>query len=242
MLCCCRRATMSTASAAAAAPGSLYDIPVRTIMGKEEPIGATIRGKVALVVNVASQCGLTGQYEGLEELQQRFAARGFTVVGFPCNQFGGQEPGTEAEISTFACSKYKATFPLFAKVDVNGAKEAPLYKHLKDAKGSWLGRDIKWNFAKVRGVISRARRGAARRGAARSRASVTTTTSRARDFPHLSRCCSSSSARTAPSSSATCPPPRRRQSSLTLRRRSREAHRRAGGGSSVSRSLEKLVW
>ena len=187
------------------APGALYEVPVKTILGEDKPFGEFARGKVTLVVNTASACGLTPQYAGLEDLYQRYSSRGFTVIGFPCNQcvfcglaparrlgafaqnapacardaarrrprrrgassacllcssphlppraspfdrFGGQAPGDSATEQNFACTKYKTTFQMMAKVDVNGDKEAPLWKALKDAKGSMLGRNIKWNFAK----------------------------------------------------------------------------------------------
>jgi glutathione peroxidase len=106
-------------------------------------------GKVVLVVNVASKCGLTPQYAGLEKLYNEYKEKGFVVLAFPCNQFGGQEPGTEAEIKTFCSTKYDVTFPMFSKVDVNGAKAAPIYKYLtaKDLKPAGKG-DISWNFEK----------------------------------------------------------------------------------------------
>ena len=106
-------------------------------------------GKVLLVVNVASKCGFTPQYEGLEELQRTYGDRGFEVLGFPCNQFGAQEPGDEEEIKNFCSLTYDVTFPMFAKVDVNGDAAHPLWKWLKDEKGGLLGFDaIKWNFTK----------------------------------------------------------------------------------------------
>ncbi len=105
-------------------------------------------GKVLLVVNVASQCGFTPQYEGLEKLQQKYG-KGFTVLGFPCNQFGQQEPGDENEIKNFCSLKYNVTFPLFAKINVNGANAHPLYQFLKKQKPGFLGiQAIKWNFTK----------------------------------------------------------------------------------------------
>lgn len=105
-------------------------------------------GQVLLIVNTASACGFTPQYEGLEKLQQDYAARGFSVLAFPCNQFGGQEPGSAAEIAQFCSTKYAATFPLFAKVDVNGAHAHPLFGYLKSETSGWLGPSIKWNFTK----------------------------------------------------------------------------------------------
>lgn len=126
----------------------IYSIPVKNIFGVEEPFGKYAQGKVVLVVNVASQCGFTPQYAGLEELHQKYKDKGFSVIGFPCNQFGGQEPGNDEEIQQFCTSKFKTTFPVLAKVDVNGAKEAPLYKHLKSKKSSLMMQGIMWNFAK----------------------------------------------------------------------------------------------
>ena len=102
-----------------------------------------------LIVNVASRCGLTPQYTGLEALQRKYAARGFEVLGFPCNQFAGQEPGSAEEIRSFCSTKYDISFPLFAKVDVNGGDAHPLWRHLKEQKPGLLGIEaIKWNFTK----------------------------------------------------------------------------------------------
>jgi len=127
---------------------SLYDIIARDITGAERPL-AEYRGKVLLVVNVASRCGFTPQYTGLEALYRKYHDRGFEVLGFPCNQFGSQEPGSEAEISTFCSTTYDVSFPLFAKVDVNGADAHPLYRLLKGEKPGILGTEaIKWNFTK----------------------------------------------------------------------------------------------
>jgi glutathione peroxidase len=107
------------------------------------------QGQVALVVNVASQCGFTPQYRGLEALYQQYRDQGFTVLGFPCDQFGHQEPGTEAEILDFCTTKYAVSFPLFAKIDVNGSGAHPLYQWLKEEKSGVLGTQaIKWNFTK----------------------------------------------------------------------------------------------
>lgn len=106
-------------------------------------------GKVLLIVNTASKCGFTPQYEGLEALHRKYGERGFEVLGFPCNQFGGQEPGDAAEISSFCSLTYDVTFPVFAKVDVNGDNAAPLFRHLKKAAPGLLGSEsIKWNFTK----------------------------------------------------------------------------------------------
>jgi glutathione peroxidase len=127
---------------------SLYDIPLTTIDGKALTLGA-YRGQTLLIVNVASRCGYTPQYAGLEALYRRFKNKGFTVLGFPCNQFGRQEPGGEAEIKRFCADNYDTTFPLFSKIDVNGPNAHPLFQYLKSAKKGFLGRqDISWNFTK----------------------------------------------------------------------------------------------
>jgi glutathione peroxidase len=127
---------------------TLHDFSARTIDGKDQSL-RDYAGKVALVVNVASQCGLTPQYGGLEELYATFKERGLVVLGFPCNQFGGQEPGTEGEIKTFCETKFGVTFPMFAKVDVNGAGRHPLYDFLTSEATTPDGPgDILWNFAK----------------------------------------------------------------------------------------------
>ncbi len=123
---------------------SLHSISVRTIDGRETTL-AEFSGRALLIVNVASQCGLTPQYSGLQSLHARLADRGFAVLGFPCNQFGAQEPGSEAEIQRFCDSRFQVTFPLFAKVHVNGAGAHPLFQWLKSHSG---GADIGWNFAK----------------------------------------------------------------------------------------------
>ena len=127
---------------------SVHDFTVDDINGKPVPLDR-YKGEVLLIVNVASQCGFTPQYKGLEALQKRFHDRGFDVLGFPCNQFGGQEPGSEAEIATFCETSFGVTFPMFSKVDVNGDAAAPLYRHLKSARPGLLGTEaIKWNFTK----------------------------------------------------------------------------------------------
>ena len=126
----------------------LYDIPVRTIDGDETTL-AEHKGKAMLIVNVASQCGLTPQYAGLQDLHEKYTVRGLVVMGFPCNQFGSQEPGTEGEIKSFCESSFGVTFPMFEKVDVNGDERHPLYDVLtpvEDAKGH-TG-DVRWNFEK----------------------------------------------------------------------------------------------
>lgn len=126
----------------------IYDIPVKTIDGRETTL-AEYKGKVMLIVNVASKCGFTSQYKGLEAVYQKYRSQGLVVLGFPCNQFGGQEPGTEAEIESFCSLNYGVSFPMFAKIDVNGSNEHPLYAYLKSQKGGLLGFDsIKWNFTK----------------------------------------------------------------------------------------------
>jgi len=127
---------------------TIYDIPIRTLSGEPSSL-ADLKGKTLLLVNVASKCGLTPQYEGLERLHERFADRGFSVLGFPCNQFMGQEPGTPEEIAEFCSVTYGVTFPLFEKIDVNGDARHPLYGALTevaDAEGK--AGDIQWNFEK----------------------------------------------------------------------------------------------
>ncbi|MDD5139856.1 MAG: glutathione peroxidase [Verrucomicrobiales bacterium] len=126
--------------------GSIYDIAVKDIDGKDATLNA-YRGKVVLIVNVASHCGFTPQYKNLEAVYQKYKGQGFVVLGFPCNQFGGQEPGTDAEIKQFCTSKYDVTFPLFDKIEVNGAKRNPLYVALAGETSPFPG-DIKWNFTK----------------------------------------------------------------------------------------------
>ncbi len=127
---------------------SIYEIPVTTLDGTPATL-EPYRGRLLLIVNVASQCGLTPQYAGLEAMHERLQARGLTVLGFPCNQFAGQEPGSEAEIATFCSTSYGVTFPMFAKVDVNGADAHPLWKHLKAERPGLMGSEaIKWNFTK----------------------------------------------------------------------------------------------
>jgi glutathione peroxidase len=126
----------------------IYDIDLQTIDGRAEKLGA-FAGKAMLVVNVASRCGFTPQYEGLEALYRRFRERGLVVLGFPCDQFGHQEPGSEAQIQSFCTSEYDVTFPLFAKTEVNGEGAHPLYRVLKSEARGLLGTQaIKWNFTK----------------------------------------------------------------------------------------------
>lgn len=127
---------------------TIYDFEVNTIDGKTVSLGQW-RDKVILVVNVASKCGFTPQYTGLEELYKKFADKGLVVLGFPCNQFGSQEPGNESEIQSFCELNFGVTFPLFAKVDVNGENAAPIYEFLKAKVPGLLGsKTIKWNFTK----------------------------------------------------------------------------------------------
>lgn len=127
---------------------SIYEFVVKDIQGNDVEL-SRYRGKVLLIVNVASQCGLTTtNYTELADLYSKFKGREFEVLAFPCNQFGGQEPGTNEQIQEFACTRFKAEYPVFDKINVNGAQAAPLYKYLKSQKGGWLGDSIKWNFAK----------------------------------------------------------------------------------------------
>lgn len=126
----------------------IYDFALDDIRGKQQRLDR-YKDEVMLIVNVASKCGFTPQYEGLEALYEKLHARGFEVLGFPCNQFGAQEPGSEQEIAQFCEMNYGVTFPMFAKIDVNGANTAPLYRYLKKAKPGLLGSEaIKWNFTK----------------------------------------------------------------------------------------------
>ncbi len=128
--------------------GGIYGLSAPTLDGKEVPL-AEYRGKVLLVVNTASKCGFTPQYAGLEALYERFKERGLVVLGFPCNQFGAQEPGSADEIAQFCELNYGVTFPIFAKIDVNGAEAHPLFKFLKSEQAGILGTEaIKWNFTK----------------------------------------------------------------------------------------------
>ncbi|MSU51522.1 MAG: glutathione peroxidase [Opitutus sp.] len=125
---------------------SIHDLAVKDIDGKVSTLAA-YKGRVLLIVNVASECGYTPQYSALEEVFWKFRAKGLTVLGFPCNQFGGQEPGSNAEIKQFCSTTFKVTFPLFEKIEVNGAKRHPLYAALA-GKGSPFPGNIKWNFNK----------------------------------------------------------------------------------------------
>ena len=129
-------ATMSAAS-------NIYDFTLNSIDGKPAPL-ESYKGKVVLLVNVASRCGYTPQYTGLEALYEKFKDQGLVILGFPANNFGAQEPGTNEEIKTFCSTKYNVSFPMYAKVSVKGADMTPLYKFLTDTKGG----DVKWNFTK----------------------------------------------------------------------------------------------
>jgi glutathione peroxidase len=126
---------------------SIYDFSAVTLAGQELPL-KQFEGQVLLIVNTASACGFTPQYKGLEDLQRALKPRGFSVLGFPCNQFGSQEPGEAKQIEQFCESNYSISFPLFAKIDVNGDQAHPLYKYLKSEKSGILGSSIKWNFTK----------------------------------------------------------------------------------------------
>ena len=133
---------------------SIYDLSARDIRGVDTPL-SNYRGQVLLIVNVASRCGFTPQYTGLEALYRKYRERGLAVLGFPCNQFGSQEPGDEAQIQSFCSTTYEVSFPLFAKVDVNGADAHPLYRYLKGERPGILGTEaIKWNFTKF--LVNRA--------------------------------------------------------------------------------------
>jgi glutathione peroxidase len=125
-----------------------YDFSAKDIGGHDAKL-SDYKGKVSLIVNVASHCGMTPQYEGLEALYRKHKDQGFAVLGFPCNQFGAQEPGSEGEIAKFCSTNYDVTFPMFAKIDVNGAHAHPLYEYLKSAVPGVAGTEaIKWNFTK----------------------------------------------------------------------------------------------
>lgn len=128
--------------------GKIYEFEVKTIKGESIKLDR-YKGKTLLIVNVASECGLTGQYEGLEALYKKFKANGLEILGFPCNQFGGQEPGDEAKIEAFCTARFGVSFPMFAKIDVNGDTAHPLYEYLKSEEKGILGTEaIKWNFTK----------------------------------------------------------------------------------------------
>jgi glutathione peroxidase len=127
---------------------NVFGFQVRDVKGNDVSL-EQYRGKALLIVNVASKCGFTPQYKGLEELYKKFSSKGFVILGFPCNQFGGQEPGSDAEIESFCELNYGVTFPIFSKIEVNGAGTALLYKYLKSEAPGALGTEaIKWNFTK----------------------------------------------------------------------------------------------
>ncbi len=139
-------AVLAVTLSAGGTPMSIYDFKVKTIDGKETTL-ADYRGKALLIVNTASQCGYTPQYAGLEALQEKYRARGFTVLGFPSNDFGGQEPGSNAEIKKFCELRYKTTFPLFSKIVVKGPEADALYRYLTSLPGK-QGGAVTWNFNK----------------------------------------------------------------------------------------------
>ena len=127
---------------------SMYDITCQSITGKDQPL-SRYKNKVLLIVNTASKCGFTPQFEGLEALYKQYHAQGFEVLGFPCNQFGSQDPGSLEEIQSFCQTNYGVSFPMFAKIDVNGPNTHPLYQHLKSQAPGLMGSEaIKWNFTK----------------------------------------------------------------------------------------------
>ena len=126
---------------------TIYDLKVKGTNGEDVSLGE-YRGKVLLVVNTATGCGFTPQYEGLQKLYDKYQGEGLEILDFPCNQFGNQAPGTDAEIGQFCSLNYHTTFPRFAKVDVNGKNEIPLFAYLKKEKGGMMGSNIKWNFTK----------------------------------------------------------------------------------------------
>ncbi|WFU27164.1 glutathione peroxidase [Bradyrhizobium sp. CB1717] len=126
---------------------AIYDFKANSLAGEEVPM-RRFEGQVLLIVNTASKCGFTPQYRGLEDLYRDLSPRGFAVLGFPCNQFGAQEPGQASEIQEFCSTHYDVTFPLFEKIDVNGANAHPLYEYLKRQQSGLLGASIKWNFTK----------------------------------------------------------------------------------------------
>jgi len=126
---------------------SIYDFSVKDIDGHEVKLDK-YKGRVMLIVNVASKCGFTGQYAGLQKLHEKYNSKGLSILGFPCNQFLSQEPGTEQEIKNFCTSSFGVSFDMFSKIDVNGQNSHPLYKYLKKKVGGFITDDIKWNFTK----------------------------------------------------------------------------------------------
>ncbi|KAJ1702318.1 hypothetical protein LUZ63_002097 [Rhynchospora breviuscula] len=140
--------SVRSASMASQSTTSVHDFTVKDARGNDVDL-SMYKGKVLLIVNVASQCGLTNSnYTELSHLYEKYKDQGFEILAFPCNQFGGQEPGTNEEIMQFACTRFKAEYPIFDKVDVNGDNAAPIYKFLKSSKGGLFGDSIKWNFSK----------------------------------------------------------------------------------------------
>ncbi|EYU29206.1 hypothetical protein ABFS82_05G125600 [Erythranthe guttata] len=140
--------SFSTVNARTAAEKTVHDFTVKDIDGTDVSLGK-FKGKALLIVNVASRCGLTSSnYTELSQIYEKYKAQGFEILAFPCNQFGGQEPGSNPEIKQFACTRYKAEFPIFDKVDVNGPNTAPVYQFLKSSAGGFLGDLVKWNFEK----------------------------------------------------------------------------------------------
>ena len=136
--------TMATSSSAGS---GVYSFTLNSIDGKPAPL-ADYKGKVVMIVNVASQCGYTPQYSALESIYEKYKDQGFVILGFPANNFGAQEPGTNEEIKTFCTRKYSVTFPMYAKISVKGADQAPLYGYLTKETGAGIAGDIKWNFTK----------------------------------------------------------------------------------------------
>lgn len=126
---------------------SIYEYNIKTMDGKQKSL-ADYKGKVLLIVNTATGCGFTPQYDGLQDLYEKYQEQGFEILDFPCNQFGSQAPGSEEDIHTFCTGRFGITFPQFAKIEVNGANEDPLYTYLKSQKGGLMGAKIKWNFTK----------------------------------------------------------------------------------------------
>jgi glutathione peroxidase len=147
MLCSLSSVSCTAQSEQLGSGQTIYAFSVQTIDGAEKSL-AEYRGSVVLIVNVASKCGFTPQYKGLQELYDKYKNRGFVVLGFPCNQFLSQEPGTNDEIKHFCSINYGVTFPMFDKIDVNGGTAHPLYKYLTSAKGGFITDSIKWNFTK----------------------------------------------------------------------------------------------
>jgi glutathione peroxidase len=140
---------------------SVHDFTATSLAGDEIPL-TRFEGQVLLIVNTASACGFTPQYKGLEALHQALSRRGFSVLGFPCNQFGSQEPGDARQIEQFCTTNYAVTFPMFAKIDVNGSNAHPLYQYLRAEKSGLLGSSIKWNFTKF--LVDRSGKVVARHG------------------------------------------------------------------------------